>query len=83
MPTKKISFRCYHPDCANDPPTELILDVPRRPAARAKPKDIVAYCTRNHMNLLTVEGVSEAGPILGGDNSGPRGGTPPLQGRQG
>src|SRR5918911_55382 len=28
MPSKKIAFRCYHAECANDPPTELVNEAP-------------------------------------------------------
>ena len=84
MPGKQMSFRCYHPDCAGDPPTELMIDVPRRPAVGAGRKEKVVYCNRNHLNVITLPDTwNVQSLVLGDDIVGFQGDVPVLQGKQG
>jgi hypothetical protein len=83
MPRKKIAFRCYHTECANDPPTELVIDVLRGRAVGAGKKEKVVYCARNHLNVITLPDTwNTQGPILGDGETGGSSGTPVLQGRR-
>jgi hypothetical protein len=83
VPSKKIAFRCYHAECANDPLTELVIDVPRGRAVGAGKKEKVVYCARNHLNVITLPDTwNKHGPIMGDGETGESGGPPVLQGRR-
>ncbi len=51
---KKIAFRCHRAECADDPPTETFVEVPRGGALSGREREITRYCRRDHVNLLTV-----------------------------
>lgn len=84
MPTRTLKLKCYHPDCANDPPLEIKVDVPRWSRASRETKEKLVPCERGHTNMIPLPanwGVRE--PTLGDDGViGNEGGTPVIQGRQ-
>ena len=84
MPTKKIAFRCYHPDCAGEQPTELIIEIPARRGTVSGQKQKLVYCHRNHANLLNLPADWDAHPPTLGDEGflGYRQDVPLFQGRQ-
>ena len=64
MARKKIALRCYHPECANDPLTEIVINIaeseekietdPPDPSSQNKTKQKLVYCLRGHANILNI-----------------------------
>ena len=84
MPQIKTRFKCYHPDCAADPETEILLDIPRGPANAQRTRALLRYCKRNHANILDVPATwDHRSPVLG-EPPAPGAGTsfPTLHGKE-
>lgn len=84
MPDKRIKFSCYHSDCSQDPPTEIVLQVSSRIGSSGGEAQRLVYCDRNHQNILDLPSEYGAGDlILGGEDApdGSRGGSV-LRGRR-
>ncbi|HYF61987.1 MAG TPA: hypothetical protein VD886_04185 [Herpetosiphonaceae bacterium] len=80
----RIPFRCYHPDCADEQPTEIIVHVPATPTLPQSIKEKFVYCTRNHLNIIDLPNTVDANyPVYGDDEGGqPSGSSGIVPGRQ-
>ena len=67
MPSRSIAFACYHPDCANDPPIQVIVEEPKNQAAARGTKQIEQYCERGHLNIITLPDTWNKRPLVLGD----------------
>jgi len=66
MPTRLLKLRCYHSDCANDPPLEISVEVPRWGRATPETKEITRQCERGHFNIISIPANwSRRSPVLG------------------
>lgn len=83
MADVKLAFRCYHPDCANDPPLQFILTVPRRGVSQGM-KEVLKPCERGHLNVIELPDAWGVRDLVLGDAGvvAETNGTPVLQGRQ-
>jgi hypothetical protein len=81
---KRIAFRCYRPECAGEPPTEIIVKVPKTAAVGSGEKEKLVYCEHcNHPNLITLPDTWDAEQlVLGRDIVAYSHGLPVLQGRR-
>jgi hypothetical protein len=80
----RITFRCYHADCAGERPTEIIVRVPTTPTLPRGTKEKSVYCTRNHLNIIDLPTTVDPNyPVYGDDEGGqPQQGSGIAQGRQ-
>jgi hypothetical protein len=80
---RKIAFKCYHADCANDPPLEILVEVPREARAARGSKEITKQCERGHWNVITLPDTWNVRPLVLGDDEviGEVNGVPVVQGR--
>jgi hypothetical protein len=81
---RKLAFKCYHPDCVNDPPLEITVDVPRGGRAAQGSKEIMKPCERGHWNVITLPDTWNVRPLVLGDEEviGEMNGVPIVQGRR-
>ncbi|MDP9314757.1 MAG: hypothetical protein M3R24_28435 [Chloroflexota bacterium] len=83
MADRRIAFKCWHADCANDPPLEVMVAVGRGRSSKGI-KQITKYCERGHLNAITLPSTWNVRELVLGDDGviGEAQGTPVLQGKQ-
>ncbi len=72
MGQHKLDLVCWHPACAADPVTTLMVDIPDGPRSN-QTKRALKYCKRNHPNMVTLPATWDSSPLILGD---PPPGTP-------
>lgn len=79
MATRKISLICYHTDCVNDPPLEVIIDVSATESMAGGMQQREVYCARDHLNFITVPAAwGGREPVLSDEGVVDLGGGTPL-----
>lgn len=84
MADRKLAFKCWHPDCTNDPPLEIVVQEPAGAAAARGTKQIGRYCERGHLNIITLPDTWDVRPLVLGEDDviGEQDGIPVVQGRR-
>ena len=84
MEQRKLAFKCWHSDCATDPPLEILVEVPSGRRAARGSKEINNQCERGHWNVITLPDTWSVRPLVLGDDEviGEVNGVPVVLGRQ-